>query len=1121
VTEDATDGAKSEDQPGDAGVEDTGVDDSTVDLDTFYDALEEQGRPLATATEVANALDLTQAAASDALDALAERGDLERVDASADPVVYFPADYGDATDRERVVTFPNRREVVVDRPTQFTRARLAGFAHLVESNREEGYVYELRPEDVWATPHDTLEDLLNTVRAVLGERSGPIEDWIESQWDRAHAFRMYTHQEGYVVLEARSADLLGNVAESHVAESHLRARISDTEAWVAEEATAAIKRSLYEAGYPVQDERHLETGEPLDIALELRLREYQRTWVDRFIESGSGVLVGPPGSGKTVAALGIMEAVGGETLVLAPSRELVTQWRTEIVEKTSLGPEDVGEYHGDRKEIRPVTVATYRTAGMDRHRALFEERRWGLVVYDEVHHVPSPVYSRTANLQTRHRLGLSVAGDTIIPVRRNGDVEMRRIASFTSEYLADEVGIESVQDAETLSVTDQGDVKWTPIQSVMRHEHGEAMYRVRARNGRTVELTDDHSLIAFDADATEIRSKTPGEFSDGDYLLQPATVPSEAADETTVDILGLLDEGYVLIEEDAPEDLFDPLYEQEIGNNKDRYNWKTRRSLPIEIAREISVDREHVTGVYIYGRDKYVPPSVDLDDFARLVGLFVTDGALDGSRVEFYATDSDEKSEVLEFKRLIWNVCPEANVYTVRNGENCTTVRVGGPLVDVFRKIGLSNGAREKSVPPLVLSNPSAYEPFLEGVILGDGHRQERERNKSMVTISTSSEKLAQELNLILASLGYVGGNYRRESDVHVREGEHDTTTNNLIRFNPGNADSKSRLAMTPFTERMQDAFNNIERYEPGMADGGPTIEHGMKGRKRLNDGEIKLLDARTEDLGVDWLVDTDVAMLEVDSVEEIGAEQYVYDIETAEGNFLGNHLFCHNSATPIREDDAEEDIFTLIGPPIGTDWGALFEAGYVAEPEVEIRYVPWGSDDARNAYVSAEGHERRQVAASNPAKIDEIRHIRREHPGAKTLIFVEYLDQGEAIAEALGVPFVSGETPHARRRRLFEEFRTGPRDVLVVSRIGDEGLDLPEAEIAIAASGLGGSRRQGAQRAGRTMRPVGRARMFVLATRGTDEEDFARRRTRHLAEKGVRVREVAPEDTSVDPPEE
>jgi DNA excision repair protein ERCC-3 len=105
-------------------------------------------------------------------------------------------------------------------------------------------------------------------------------------------------------------------------------------------------------------------------------------------------------------------------------------------------------------------------------------------------------------------------------------------------------------------------------------------------------------------------------------------------------------------------------------------------------------------------------------------------------------------------------------------------------------------------------------------------------------------------------------------------------------------------------------------------------------------------------------------------------------------------------------------------------------------------------------------------------------------------------------------VPFVSGEMPHARRRKLFDEFRHGPRDTLVVSRVGDEGIDLPGAEIAIAASGLGGSRRQGSQRAGRTMRPVGKARMYVLATRASKEEEFARSRTRHLQGKGIRVRE-------------
>jgi DNA excision repair protein ERCC-3 len=215
-------------------------------------------------------------------------------------------------------------------------------------------------------------------------------------------------------------------------------------------------------------------------------------------------------------------------------------------------------------------------------------------------------------------------------------------------------------------------------------------------------------------------------------------------------------------------------------------------------------------------------------------------------------------------------------------------------------------------------------------------------------------------------------------------------------------------------------------------------------------------------------------------------------------------------TATPVRESDDEEEIFTLVGPPIGTDWDALFRAGFVQEPEVEIRYVPWTDEITLNEWRSADGRERHAIAAQNPAKIDEVRRLRRRHTDAKTLVFADYLDQGRDVAEALGVPFVSGETRHGERRRLFEEFRRGDRDALVVSRIADEGIDLPDAELAVVVSGLGGSRRQGAQRAGRTMRPAGSALLYVLATQGTSEEDFARRQMRHLAEKGVRVTETA-----------
>ncbi|WP_254862656.1 DEAD/DEAH box helicase [Halovivax gelatinilyticus] len=593
--------------------------DGAFSLADFHDACQHVGRPVLTAGTVSRSHDLTHQRAHDVLEALAEDGSVSKLSVGTDPTVWYPTELEDLTDRERAIVFPKRREIVLDQPAQFTRAQLAQFAHLADTNGDGGYRYVVRPEDIWQAPHDSIESLRRTVRQALGATHDELEAWIESQFDRATQFRLRTHPDGYTVLEARSPEVMGNVARQTLDETHVHAPISETEDWVREGSEATIKRLLYEAGYPVQDERTLAGGDPLELSLDATLREYQQTWVDRFEAEGSGVLVGPPGSGKTIASLGVMERLGEETLVLVPSRELARQWAETIERTTSLTPDQIGQYHGGQKAIRPVTIATYQIAGMDRHRRLFDDREWGLIIFDEVHHVPSDVYRRSTHLQSRHRLGLS---------------------------------------------------------------------------------------------------------------------------------------------------------------------------------------------------------------------------------------------------------------------------------------------------------------------------------------------------------------------------------------------------------------------------------------------------------------------------------------------------------ASPIREDDRQAEIFSLVGPPIGTDWNALFDAGFVAEPELEIRYVPWSDDEEANAYGSADGRERYRIAAENPAKIDEIRYLLSAHPEGNALIFVEYIDQGDAISDALSVPFLSGQTPHHRREQLLSSFRDGEAPTLVISRVGDEGIDLPTADLAIVASGLGGSRRQGTQRAGRTMRPAGGSLVYVLATRGTREEEFARRQLQHLGRKGISVRE-------------
>src|SRR6056297_3171926 len=378
--------------------------DGSLSLDDFYTAVDAEERPVLTAGQVARRLDLAESDARAGLDALAEAGDLETARVEGKPVAWYPTDIRDLAGRERVIVFPTRREVVVDQPTQYTRAQLSQFAHLVVSTGTDpgtrGYLYRIRQEDIWAAPFDEVEGLLQSMRSVLPRRSPHLEEWVESQWNRAHQFTLTTHEDGYTVLEAATEELMGNVARQKLTAEQLRAPMSDTESWVNGDEVASVKRTLYEAGYPVVDERDLETGDPIEIDLTATLREYQQSWVDTFLDQQAGVYVGPPG--------------GGETLILVPSRELAAQWREALTSESTLTDDQIGEYHGGQKNIRPVTIATYQTAGMDRHRQLFDSRKWGLIVYDEVQHIPSKVFRRSADLQTSHRLGLSAT-----PVRED------------------------------------------------------------------------------------------------------------------------------------------------------------------------------------------------------------------------------------------------------------------------------------------------------------------------------------------------------------------------------------------------------------------------------------------------------------------------------------------------------------------------------------------------------------------------------------------------------------------------------------------------------------------------------------------------------------------------------
>src|ERR1700740_2519511 len=189
-----------------------------------------------------------------------------------------------------------------------------------------------------------------------------------------------------------------------------------------------IKQMLLKVGWPAEDLAGYVDGEAHPISLRQHgwhLRDYQEMAAESFWAGGSGVVVLPCGAGKTLVGAAAMARAGATTLILVTNTVAGRQWRRELLARTSLTEDEIGEYSGEKKEIRPVTIATYqvmttRRGGEYRHLELFDSRDWGLIIYDEVHLLPAPIFRLTADLQSRRRLGLTAT--LIREDGREGDV---------------------------------------------------------------------------------------------------------------------------------------------------------------------------------------------------------------------------------------------------------------------------------------------------------------------------------------------------------------------------------------------------------------------------------------------------------------------------------------------------------------------------------------------------------------------------------------------------------------------------------------------------------------------------------------------------------------------------
>ncbi|KOX05744.1 helicase [Micromonospora sp. NRRL B-16802] len=325
----------------------------------------------------------------------------------------------------------------IDHPdAQACRMAIAPFAEL-ERSPEHVHTYRLTPLGLWnarAAGHDAegvVDSLLKYSRYPVPHAL--LVDVAETM-DRYGRLQLANDPAYGLVLRALDRLVLIEVAKSKKLAGMLGNKIDDDTIQVHPSERGRLKQALLKLGWPAEDLAGYVDGEahPIELAEAGKdgrkpwtLRSYQREAVEAFWAGGSGVVVLPCGAGKTLVGAAAMAEAKATTLILVTNTVAGRQWKRELIARTSLTEEEIGEYSGERKEIRPVTIATYqvltsRRGGAFTHLDLFGARDWGLVVYDEVHLLPAPIFRFTADLQARRRLGLTAT--LVREDGREGDV---------------------------------------------------------------------------------------------------------------------------------------------------------------------------------------------------------------------------------------------------------------------------------------------------------------------------------------------------------------------------------------------------------------------------------------------------------------------------------------------------------------------------------------------------------------------------------------------------------------------------------------------------------------------------------------------------------------------------
>ena len=306
----------------------------------------------------------------------------------------------------------------IDHPlsTECRRA-IAPFAEL-ERSPEHIHTYRLTPLGLWnarAAGHDAEQVIDTLIKYSRYAVPHSILIDVAETMSRYGRLRLEADPVHGLILVTTDTAVLEEVIRARKIAPLLGARIDAQTIAILPSQRGAIKQSLLRLGWPAEDFAGYVDGQSHPIELvqkDWKIRPYQELAAEGFWHGGSGVVVLPCGAGKTIVGAAAMAHAKATTLILVTNTIAARQWREELLKRTTLNEDEIGEYSGAKKEIRPVTIATYQVMtkkknGVYAHLDLFDTHDWGLIIYDEVHLLPAPIFRFTADIQSRRRLGLT------------------------------------------------------------------------------------------------------------------------------------------------------------------------------------------------------------------------------------------------------------------------------------------------------------------------------------------------------------------------------------------------------------------------------------------------------------------------------------------------------------------------------------------------------------------------------------------------------------------------------------------------------------------------------------------------------------------------------------------